>query len=191
MEQTAHPRRFEWEIYNQLDGYDFRILEYLMYLCKIQAKKSPTGARYAYPSEAHLASKLDTTRETISRHVSKLSRLGVIAVTHRRKVRGHWQTNLYRIVSHSWWKVQQVIALLRGKHGRKGQESLTSTPQLQHQRRENHHRVTQSSHLAIPVRENNNRMEEKGGPSGNFVSLRDAIKALQPALFRRMYEAGS
>jgi hypothetical protein len=169
MERTTHPRRFEWEIYNQLDGYDFRILEYLMYLCKLQAKKSPTGARYAYPSESHLANKLDTTRETISRHVSKLSRLGVIAVTHRRKVRGHWQTNLYRIVSHVWWKVQQAISQLRGKT----------------------HRVTPTSHLTTPMRGNKNLEDQKGGPSGNFTSLRDTIKALQPALFERMYPTGS
>jgi len=169
MEQTTHPRRFDHKTFNKLDGYDLKILEQIYFLSRCQAKKSPTGARYCTPSEKYLGNQLGISRESVSHHVVKLNNLGVLDVTHRRKLHGRWQTNLYKIVSWIWWRIRQAT------------KSLRTRP----------HRVKLASHIATPVRVNNNRMEEKGGPSGNFVSLRDAIKALQPALFKRLHEAGS
>lgn len=152
---------FPQDIYNQLDGVDFRLLEEIDYLSRCQAKHGKTGARYCFPSEAYLAQKLSRCREVISRHVSKLSRLGVLSVIHRRKVRGHWQTNLYRIVSSVWWRIRKGL-------GKTISRDFSRVPPA-HKRRAkiladsstNPHRVTFPSHIADPMRVINNSPTRK------------------------------
>jgi biotin operon repressor len=168
-EPKDHPRRFDHKTFNKLDGYDLKILEQIYFLSQCQAKKSPTGAKYCTPSEKYLGKQLGISRESVSHHVVKLNKLGVLDVTHRRKVQGRWQTNLYKIVSWIWWRIRQAT------------KSLRTRP----------HRVKPASHITTPVRVNNNLENQKGGPSGDFVSIKDTIKALQPALFKRMYPTGS
>ena len=149
---TPHPRQFDEETYRQLDGYDIRLLEEIEFLSKLQAKKSITGAKYCCPSEIYLSKKVGIARENISRHISKLSRLGILAITHRRKLRGNWQTNMYRIVSWVWWRLRQATQTLR---------SLPS-------------RVTQPSHKAISVREN----EEPSRIEGSSSSIKGILTNL-------------
>jgi len=140
-----HPRQFDLKTYRQLDGPDIRLLEELNHLSRIQGKKSPTGAKYCCPSEMYLSKKVGIARENISRHVTKLTKLGILAVTHRRKLHGNWQTNMYRIVSWVWWRLRQAT------------EKLRSLPS----------RVTQPSHISIPVRENESRSPKEGAPTAN------------------------
>ena len=83
-------------ILRQLNGSEKSILDILTDLCELQVKKGVSGASYCYPSETWLASRIGRTRETASKCVSKLSRMGLIYVIHRRKYKGHWQTNLYK-----------------------------------------------------------------------------------------------
>lgn len=124
----SHPRRFDRDTYNQLTGLDARLLEAIDYDCRLTAARSPTRAKYSVKPEAYFAKILSVSRETISHHVTKLSKLGVLEVTHRNRVRGVWQTNMYRIRSWVWWRLAKLL------------RSLRSTP----------HRVKQPSHLSTP-----------------------------------------
>jgi len=99
----------------RLDHYDYRLLEEIQFISRLAAKKSPTGARYAVCSEAYLAKKVHLTRANVSRHISKLASLGILSVTHRRRARGRWQTNLYKIVNWMWWPIGKLMRSLRPK----------------------------------------------------------------------------
>jgi len=142
-----HPRRFDQETYNQLTALDGRLLEAIHYDCRIMRAHSPQRASYSVKPQAYFAKILGVTRETVSDHYRKLEKLGILAITHRRKIHGLWQTNLTRIVSWIWWRLGKVLRKLRG------------TP----------HRVTQLSHIATPKRVNDNREPLKGGPVDLFT----------------------
>lgn len=135
-QNTPHPRKFDLQdTLNQLDGHDLRILEEIDYLSRLQGKKSPTGARYCCPGQKYLGEKIGLARENVSRHITKLMKMGILDVTHRRPIRDMFQTNLYKIRSWIFWRLGKIL------------RSLRSLPK----------RVTQPSHIAIPVRENINR----------------------------------
>jgi len=68
--------RFPQDIYQKLDGYDFRILDELAFLCKQQRQR--TRAAYCCPGREYLAGKIGCDVGTISRHTSKLVRLGIV-----------------------------------------------------------------------------------------------------------------
>jgi helix-turn-helix protein len=102
---------FPSDIYRQLLGTDFRLLDELTFLAKQQKKKS--GAAYCVPGRKYLAEKLGCSIRTISRSIARLTRLGVLAVTHRRPIRGIWQTNMYKIRSWFGWRMGQLGAMLR------------------------------------------------------------------------------
>lgn len=130
--QTTHPRRFDLQdTLNKLDGYDLRLLEEINYLSKQQGKKSKTGARYCCPGEAYLGNKIGLARENVSRHITKLSHLGILEVTHRSPIRDKFRTNLYKIRSWIWWRLGKIL------------RSLRSLP----------NRVTPTSHKLIPMRD--------------------------------------
>lgn len=103
---------------NHLSGLDYRIIEQIDFLCRLQAKRSPTGARYCNPGQAWLATRLDRSRQTICTRIRKLYLLGILSVTHRRKKQGHWQTNLYKIVQYTGWgwkRVHNLFTTLRNR----------------------------------------------------------------------------
>jgi hypothetical protein len=138
-----HPRRFDRQTYNQLTGLDARFLELLNYDCLQQAKKSPVGARYSIKPEAWYAKALNTCRETISHVVTKLSRIGILEVTHRNAVHGQYQTNLYKIRSWVWWRLGKLLRSLRKVS----------------------HRVKETSHLTNPIRVKKPEPRGEGAPS--------------------------
>lgn len=103
---------------NYLSGLDYRVLEQIDFLSKLQARKSPTGARYCNPGQAWLAKTLGRSRQTINVRVRKLYHLGILSITHRRKKQGHWQTNLYKIVQYTGWgwaRVHNLLTTLRNR----------------------------------------------------------------------------
>lgn len=167
-----HPRnsylRYDQKTERQLDGLDIRLLELLRFLCGCQAKKSPIGARYCCPSELYLAGKLDVCRKTISLHVVKLRKLGVLSVTHRRQIRGVWQTNLYKIISSCWWRLGQVLQQFRKQS----------------------HRAQSLEHKAYPMREILNSETPASRPSGSFTPLKEAIAQYAPHLLLPKPAAG-
>jgi hypothetical protein len=164
--ESPHPRRFDQSTYNQLTSLDGRLLEAINFDSKMQARKSPTGARYSVKPEAYFAKILGVRRETISDHVVKLERLGILDVTRRKPIRRQWQTNLYKIRSWVWWRLGK---LLRGL-------------------RKINQRVTDTAHLSNPMKGEEDQERIKGGPIGQFTQqilarweARGMIKPTVPA----------
>jgi hypothetical protein len=102
---------FPSDIYRQLLGVDFRLLDELTFLAKQQKKKS--GAAYCMPGRKYLAEKLGCSIRTISRSIARLRRLGILDAIQRRPVRGIWQTNLYKIRNWIGWRLGQLSEMLR------------------------------------------------------------------------------
>lgn len=121
----APRRRFHRETWNQLTAIDARLLDALAFLARLKGKTSPTNARYATPGRRWLAAHLDCSVETITRHTTKLARLGLLTKLQRRPQAGQWQTNLYRLVSPMAW---QAAALVH--HVRAAAHRLSKVPHI-------------------------------------------------------------
>lgn len=102
---------FPQEIYQQLDGYDFRILNEISFLSKQQKRR--TGSAYCCPGREYLAEKVGCDVGTISRHTSKLVSLGILEKRQRRPIRGIWQTCLYRLKGWAAWALAGISGALR------------------------------------------------------------------------------
>ncbi len=104
-------QKFPKDIYRQLDGVDFRLIDELTFLSKLQRER--TGASYCLPGREYLARKLAVSVRTVSRHIAKLKGLGVIDAIQRRPVRGQWRSNLYKVVHWIGWRVRQLTGSIR------------------------------------------------------------------------------
>jgi len=76
---------------------DEMLLEEITYLCGVTSWRSPSGARYAICGEAYLAKEFGLCRSYVSERIQYLEKIGMLNVIHRRKNKGRWMTNLYRI----------------------------------------------------------------------------------------------
>lgn len=160
-----HPRRFDQATYNQIRGLDARLLEAIAFDCKLQAKRSPTGAKYSLKSQSYFAKMLGVCRETISDRIRHLERIGILDVTRRGQKNGVWQTNMYKIRSWIFWRLAKCL------------RSLRATPQ----------RVTKPPHYSTPMREKKDHKALEGGPIGHFTKeilarweQRGLVKAQSP-----------
>jgi len=115
-------------IVNQLNGTDFKVLDWFRYIGDLQAKTGKRGARYACCSQVYVAVKVGKTRETVNHAVGKLVKMGVLRVIHRRKRQGHWMTNVTIVKTWLGRALSKVIDKIR-------------------------HRVKKPSHIAPPKRE--------------------------------------
>jgi hypothetical protein len=104
---------FPQDIYQQLDGIDYRILNELSFLSKQQKRR--TGSAYCCPGREYLAAKVKCDVGTISRHTSKLVKLGILDKRQRRPIRGIWQTCLYKLVGWAAWALAGIAGQLRKK----------------------------------------------------------------------------
>jgi DNA-binding Lrp family transcriptional regulator len=102
--------RFDAEVWRQLDGTDFRLLELLQWYHKTFG--------HCFPSRATLAKKLRVRIETVSRHVSKLVRFGVLRRTQRRYRRANGtyatETNVYHVLGFMGAKIRALLHPLTG-----------------------------------------------------------------------------
>lgn len=130
---TRRPHPIDRSVWDHLNGPAFRLLDCLTYLSRLTAKRSAHGAHYCTPGRAWLADQLGCSVRTISRHTTQLAALGVITKTQRRPRRGHWSTNLYRVISRTGWRAARFAQQLR---------ALT-------------HRLTRPAHIASPSRREN------------------------------------
>ena len=142
-----HGRKFDQETYNQISGLDARFLELINFDAKMCQKFRVKGGRYTDKPEAYYAKILGVCRNTISDVVMKLEKLGILDVTRRRKIHGQWQTNIYRIKSWIWWRLGKMLRNLRKRPNR----------------------GTQTSHIANPMRENEDHKDIKGGSAELFT----------------------
>ncbi len=124
---TSFADRWPASRWNKLTGIDTRLLDQLAFLCRLTHKSSRTGAYWCHPSRRWLAQQLRCSIPTITRHVAKLKQLGALIVFQPRKQGIWWQTNIYRIISPSAWKVAALRHLLsRIGHRRSKVISLAS-----------------------------------------------------------------
>lgn len=92
----------------QVCSLEQNLVVFLNFLCEVKGRKSPTGARYANPSQDYLAKRFGVCRATINRALRRLHCLGLIRIQHRRKSQGHWMTCLYTMVRPAAWAAQAV-----------------------------------------------------------------------------------
>lgn len=119
----------------QLTGNQLNILDDLLGLIQSNATKRHVHSGYAWCSEEWLASQSGICRVTVSRTIQTLQHLGLIRCTHRRKVNGHWTTNLYQLGPKLWRTLQRLLR--QAQKGRKSAEigrvtsmcHIVSTPQ--------------------------------------------------------------
>lgn len=110
---NRHERRFDHATYNTITGVDARLLEQIRYDSSLTAKRSPTRAQYSFKPQAYYAKCLGVCRATVNRRIAKLRKSGILEITRRRKLKGHWQTNLTKIRSWVWWKLGKLLQGLR------------------------------------------------------------------------------
>lgn len=89
------------------------LLDLIVDLSRNQAKRSPSGAYYAYPGEKWLAWKTGRSREWVSKSVNRLQTMGLLMITRRRKEKGRWRTNLYRLGVVLWRTLNGASAWFR------------------------------------------------------------------------------
>jgi DNA-binding MarR family transcriptional regulator len=85
-----------------LTASQFNIIYLILDLCQIHSQNKPGGSVYVVPSEIYIAKKIGRSREWVSKSLQKLQQAGLIIITRRRKVRGRWMTNLYRLGLALW-----------------------------------------------------------------------------------------
>ncbi len=100
------------EIWAALSSIDLKILDELAFLCRLKQRESQSGAAWCHPGRRYLATKLRRSIVTISRHVSKLRRLGVLDAFQPRPRHGRWQTNVYRLISRHSWRLARIRVLI-------------------------------------------------------------------------------
>jgi len=84
-------------ILQSLKHSDLLVFNALFPLFYFRLKQHPDSAIYITPSEIYLSKKTGLARETVSRSIQHLVNLGLIVKIQRRKIRGRWTTNLYKI----------------------------------------------------------------------------------------------
>lgn len=100
--------------YQALTGTGFRVLELIDFLCRQQRKR--TGALYCTPSQEWIGGRLGVVKETVSRTITQLERLGFLVVQPRRCVNGKWRTNMYKLAS---WEFRPVARMVKAMFTRK------------------------------------------------------------------------
>lgn len=93
------------DLRRQLTATEFNIIYLILDLSRITSVRSPSGAVYCYPSQKYIGRKIGRSREWISKCLQRLEDLGLVIITHRRKERGHWKTNLYRL----GWQLTKIL----------------------------------------------------------------------------------
>ncbi len=81
----------------QLTATDHRNMDLISDMVERSAKKNPSKKGYVCPGEEWIAQRLGRCRQAISESVQKLHKLGILKVINRRKIKGHFQTNLYKL----------------------------------------------------------------------------------------------
>jgi DNA-binding transcriptional ArsR family regulator len=111
-EQAEKRQRFERDTWNQLTSIDLRLLEEMGWLSRQTHRRSPSGAYYCFPGRLWLGIRVGASTRTISRHLAKLARLGLLSKRQRRPRLGRWQSNLYRLIHPMAWAAARVRQML-------------------------------------------------------------------------------
>jgi len=105
---------------------DLKVLNQLFILFRIAKKDLTIKHLYIQPSELYLKKKTGFSIGGISRSITKLTNLGIIRTTHRRKKWGNWQTNLYHLGD----KILQMVPWMRKFLNKKSSSPFDQTVKL-------------------------------------------------------------
>jgi len=94
----------------KLNWSDLRTFEEISFLCKVRRQRGLLP--YAIPGRSYLSRKTGFSVRTVSRATSRLVSAGLLQKRQRRPTQGQWQSNLYRPVSHRFWKLSAAIGEL-------------------------------------------------------------------------------
>lgn len=96
----------------KLGCVDMALVGRIDHLSKLPVAGVRAHRGYAFPGQKYLAAQLGVSLRTIVSHIKRLRFMGILEVIHRRKKNGHWQTNLYKIVSYQhrgWMRVRNML----------------------------------------------------------------------------------
>lgn len=123
-----HPLKLDANTWQSLRARDFQLIDLIAFLSKCTARSSPSGAKYCTPGRAWLAQQLGVSTRTITRATNRMARLGVLQKQQRRPRRGHWSTNLYRLVNRAGWRAAALCAQVRTLAHRMTQPARLASP---------------------------------------------------------------
>lgn len=89
-----------------LTAAEIYVLDEIHRILRIARKPKNGNKNYSIQSELYMAKKLNLCRVSVSRAVSRLSKIGLVNRLRRRKVDGRWRTNLYRLPTRIWLRKQ-------------------------------------------------------------------------------------
>lgn len=98
---------------NRLSIVQHGIIDLHLFLARTGAAHRGTKALYSFAGQQWMAAKLGVSLRTVNRAVAGLKALGVFEVIRRRKLAGHFRTNLYILKRWMHWGIQRVRAALR------------------------------------------------------------------------------
>jgi len=84
------------------------LISRIVFLSLLHSTSDKSRAVYCIPSERYLAKAVDCTRETVSRNLKPLRKIGLLDIVQRRPHGGRWSTNLYRLGKLLWSMIQDV-----------------------------------------------------------------------------------
>ena len=97
------------DVFSQLDGLDFKLLELLSFLSQERG--------FCMPGREYLAKRLGVSICTISRHTRWLAHLGILQVVHRSRRRKDGtieaRSNVYRVLGAVGRKVRQLFQIIK------------------------------------------------------------------------------
>lgn len=85
------------EIHKCLSRAEILCADLIIDLCRGTASRVPSRAMYSCVSQQWLAKRVGVTRTWISRCVTKLHKMGILDLRHRRKVKNQFTSNIYRV----------------------------------------------------------------------------------------------
>jgi len=94
----------------RLTWSDIKTFEQIAFLCKLRRQRGLLP--YCIPGREYLSRKTGFSIRTVSRATGRLVAAGLLQKRQRRPTQGQWQSNLYRPVSHRFWKLSAVIGAL-------------------------------------------------------------------------------
>jgi len=83
----------------QLSLRQTHLIGRVVYLSLLHGVQSSRRGVYCVPSEKYLSKDAFCARETVSRNITVMKKLGLLKVTQRRPVDGRFSTNLYKLGS--------------------------------------------------------------------------------------------
>ena len=85
------------EALKELNRTEQLVLGFHHLLCRSQAKRCASGAPYDCTSQTWIGNRIGKSREWVNKVTNRLVKKGYLISIRRRKIKGQWSTNLYKL----------------------------------------------------------------------------------------------